>query len=51
MFRNLLHEISGVNVYQMFSLLVFTSFFVLVTIWLFKAKKSYLEEMRNKPLQ
>ena len=51
MFRNLLNEVNGITIYQIFSLVVFSLFFLLVTIWLFKANKGYLEEMRNKPLQ
>jgi cbb3-type cytochrome oxidase subunit 3 len=51
MFRNLLHEVTGIGIYQMFSLLVFTAFFVLIALWLFETKKEYIDEMSNKPLE
>ncbi|MEI7979354.1 MAG: CcoQ/FixQ family Cbb3-type cytochrome c oxidase assembly chaperone [Bacteroidota bacterium] len=51
MFRNLLHEISGIDMYKIFSLVVFTAFFLLITIWLFSAKKEYIDEMSKKPLE
>jgi len=51
MFRNLLHEVTGIGIYQMFSLIVFTGFFTLIALWLFKTKKEYIDEMSNKPLE
>ena len=51
MFRNLLHEITCIGIYQMFSLIVFSGFFLIVAIWLFKTKKEYIDEMKNKPLE
>jgi cbb3-type cytochrome oxidase subunit 3 len=51
MFRNLLHEITGIGIYQMFSLVVFSGFFLIIAIWLFKTNKEYIDEMKNKPLE
>lgn len=51
MFRNLLHEVSGIDLYKIFSLVVFSAFFLIITVWLFRTKKEYIDEMSKKPLE
>lgn len=50
MFSNYLKGIDGVQIYPIFSLLVFFVFFLVVTYKVVKADKSYLRKMENMPL-
>lgn len=50
MFSNYLKDIDGVQIYPIFSLLVFFVFFLVVTYKVVKADKSYLKKMENMPL-
>ncbi len=50
MFSNYLKGIDGVQIYPIFSLLVFFVFFLVVTYKVVKADKSYLKKMENMPL-
>jgi hypothetical protein len=49
-FINYLEKISGVEIYPLISLLLFVSFFLLVTIWAIKTNKTIIERMENLPL-
>ncbi len=46
-----LENIDGVQIYPIISLLVFFVFFLLVFWWVFTAKKAYITEMSNIPLE
>lgn len=50
MFSNVLHTIDGIEIYPIFSLLLFFVFFLVVTFIVIKADKSYLSKMENLPL-
>ncbi len=49
-FINYLESITGVSVYPLISLLIFTSIFLLVCIYTFKQSKQTMEELKNIPL-
>jgi hypothetical protein len=51
MFKYIFHGIQNVSFYAIFSLIVFFFFFTIITIWMIKADKKQLQEMRNKPLE
>ena len=46
-----LENIDGVEVYPIFSLLVFFIFFVALFWWVFTAKKEHIREVSNIPLE
>ena len=46
-----LENIDGVEVYPIFSLLVFFIFFVALFWWVFTAKKEHIKEVSNIPLE
>ncbi len=45
-----LENIDGVGIYPLISLLIFFVFFVVLFWWVFTAKKEYIEEVSNIPL-
>jgi cytochrome c oxidase cbb3-type subunit 4 len=45
-----LENIDGVQVYPIISLLIFFIFFAALFWWVFSAKKDYIEEVSNIPL-
>lgn len=47
--RQFLNGVQGVDIYLIISLLIFFSFFIGMLIWLLRAKKSYIEEVKNIP--
>lgn len=49
--KNHMDSISGIEVYPIFSLIIFFGFFVVLFWWVFTAKKSYLNEVSNIPLE
>ncbi|KYP13211.1 CcoQ/FixQ family Cbb3-type cytochrome c oxidase assembly chaperone [Flavihumibacter sp. CACIAM 22H1] len=49
-FINYLESISGISIYGLASLLIFTVFFLLVLIWTIKADKTMIEEISRIPL-
>lgn len=49
-FINYLEKISGVSIYGMSSLLLFTAIFTVMFIWAIKADKGMIEELRRIPL-
>lgn len=51
MFKHYFESIDGLEIYPIFSLLVFLIFFVIVTVWTLKADKSYLKKMEEIPLE
>lgn len=50
MIRNVLESISGVEIYPLISLLIFTVFFTSVIIWVVKLDKKTVTRMENLPL-
>ncbi|MBT8263532.1 MAG: CcoQ/FixQ family Cbb3-type cytochrome c oxidase assembly chaperone [Bacteroidia bacterium] len=46
-----LENIDGVAIYPIISLLIFFVFFLLLFWWVFTAKKKYIEEVSNIPLE
>lgn len=49
-FINYLKSITGVEIYPMISLFVFFVFFVALTLYLIKADKKHIKELKNIPL-
>ena len=45
-----LESIDGVEVYPIISLLIFFIFFMLLFWWVFTARKDYIQEVSNIPL-
>lgn len=43
-------SISGIEIYPIISLLIFFSFFVILFWWVFTAKKDYINNVSNIPL-
>lgn len=46
-----LENIEGVTIYPIISLLIFFIFFALLLAWVFTAKKSYIDDVSNIPLE
>lgn len=42
--------IDGIEIYPIISLVLFTSFFTLLIIWVLKTKKDYTTELKQYPL-
>ncbi len=51
MFKEIFEGIQGIDIYPIFSLLLFLSFFVLSAVWIVRLDKGYIEEMENLPLE
>ncbi len=51
MVENVLSKMGGVGVYGVISILLFVGVFIGVLVWMIGLKKSYLEEMRELPLE
>jgi cbb3-type cytochrome oxidase subunit 3 len=49
-FIHYLESISGVDTYALTSFLIFFTFFILMSIWAFKADKKMIDEISNIPL-
>ncbi|MFT4094534.1 MAG: CcoQ/FixQ family Cbb3-type cytochrome c oxidase assembly chaperone [Niabella sp.] len=49
-FINYLEKISGVSIYPVISLVLFTAVFVLVVIYAMKTSRETISEMENLPL-
>lgn len=49
-FINYLESITGVSVYPLASLLIFTIFFAAAAFWAFKADKGMIDHIRHIPL-
>lgn len=50
-FANYLVQIAGVRMYPMISLLLFFTFFVIVTLWVLRTDKQTVLHMENLPLE
>ena len=49
-FINYLESIAGISIFPLVSLIIFFSFFVLLTIWALKADKQHITVMKQIPL-
>lgn len=45
-----MESIDGIEIYPMISLLIFFVFFTVLFWWIFTAKKTYIKEVSNLPL-
>jgi len=45
-----LESITGIEIYPLISLLIFFTFFVVLFWWVFTAKKDYIKEVSELPL-
>lgn len=50
MIKNVLTHIGGVEVYGIFSVLLFFTVFTVTLVWAFRLKRSHLESMGRLPL-
>jgi cytochrome c oxidase cbb3-type subunit 3 len=50
-FINYLESISGVGIFPLISLIIFFAFFALVTFYVIKADKKYIERAKSIPLE
>ncbi|WP_298551131.1 CcoQ/FixQ family Cbb3-type cytochrome c oxidase assembly chaperone [uncultured Algibacter sp.] len=48
--KNHMESITGIEIYPMISLLIFFTFFVLLFWWVITAKKDYIKNVSNLPL-
>ncbi len=46
-----MESIEGIATYPMISLLIFFVFFVLLFLWVFTARKEYIKEVSELPLE
>ena len=51
MFKHYFEQIDGIEVFPLIGLFIFVVFFILLLVWVFKVKKSYLSSMSNLPLE
>ena len=49
-FINYLEKISGISIYGLSSLVLFTTIFVIMLVWALKADKKMIREISNIPL-
>ncbi len=49
-FINYLEKIAGVDIYALTSFCIFFTFFIIMTVWAFKADKKMIEEINHLPL-
>ncbi|QRM89875.1 CcoQ/FixQ family Cbb3-type cytochrome c oxidase assembly chaperone [Lacinutrix sp. WUR7] len=49
--KNYMDSMDGIEVYPIISLLIFFGFFVVLFLWVFTAKKEYIESVSNLPLE
>lgn len=51
MYKNVLENILGIEIYPVISLMVFVLFFIVLIIWTVKVNKNYLNKMSLLPLE
>jgi len=51
MFKHYFELIKDVEIYPIISLIIFVAFFVGLTIWVISTKKTYVDKMKNMPLE
>ena len=45
-----LESITGIEIYPLISLVIFFTFFMVLFLWVFTAKKEYIKTVSNLPL-
>ncbi|NCT94870.1 MAG: CcoQ/FixQ family Cbb3-type cytochrome c oxidase assembly chaperone [Chitinophagaceae bacterium] len=50
-FINYLEKITGVDIYALSSFSIFFTFFLIMTIWAWKADKKLIDQIRQIPLE
>ncbi|MCX7550149.1 CcoQ/FixQ family Cbb3-type cytochrome c oxidase assembly chaperone [Xanthomarina sp. F2636L] len=48
--KNYMDSIAGIEIFPIISLLIFFTFFVVLFWWVFTAKKDYIKEVSDMPL-
>jgi cytochrome c oxidase cbb3-type subunit 3 len=48
-FINYLESITGIGIYPLASLFIFLGFFLVVTLFVIKADKKYIDNLKNLP--
>ena len=48
--KGCMDSIDGIEIFPIISLLIFFTFFVILFIWVFTAKKEYIKTVSNMPL-
>jgi hypothetical protein len=48
--KNYMDSIAGIEIFPIISLLIFFTFFVILFWWVITAKKDYIKEVSNLPL-
>ena len=51
MYKYIVEGIDGAQNFGLISLVIFSTFFVLLLIWVFYANKSYINHMKELPLE
>lgn len=51
MFKNYIESIQNVEIFGIIGLLIFSLFFIVVTVWLIRMDKKYIDKMKNLPLE
>lgn len=51
MFKYYFEKVENVEIFPIISLGIFFIFFLVLLVWVFRADKSYIEEMKNMPLE
>ncbi|AUC22130.1 MULTISPECIES: CcoQ/FixQ family Cbb3-type cytochrome c oxidase assembly chaperone [Polaribacter] len=46
-----MESILGIEIYPLISLIIFFTFFVALFLWVFTAKKEYINKVSNLPLE
>ena len=49
--KGYIDSIDGIEIYPIISLLIFFTFFVVLFLWVFTAKKEYIKTVSNLPLE
>jgi hypothetical protein len=49
--KQFLNNVTGVDSYLIFSMIVFMTFFIGLVIWVLRADKKYINKMKNLPLE
>lgn len=49
--KGYMDSIDGIEIYPIISLLIFFTFFIVLFLWVFTAKKEYIKTVSNLPLE
>lgn len=50
MFKHYFEQIQGIEIWPIISLTIFFSFFICLIIWVIKADHSYIQKMKEMPI-